>query len=543
MKKTSSSLLFIVFLFVTFLNAGAELDYLNSLRTKAGMPIFTQETHLTAAAQNHSAYMQLNNLSGHYEDSTKNGYTGKYGADRSVYAGYLSRNVSENVSSGSENFTKSIDGLMSAIYHRFGFLSLERDEIGIGVSNDAIFYTYDMANSVLRNLCQNGTYSGGSYYLPCADTSKQIDATDYETISNSIKNASPDLILWPAENISDIPPVFYEEVPDPLPNHGVSGYPVSVEFNRGKFTTAPSVSSFTLEDTSGVRVNSIINMDKTNDPNGDFTEYQFALFPEKRLAWGISYNVELIYTYNGTQSVKNWCFETRTLEGKVDRFYSITNNTDISLDIISSKSYAVYVIPNNTKDILGGASYSATANVSGFSFIDNNTFTITVTGDIGTYVDLSFTNGQKLKLTIANTDTASIPKHVTCAQSTDTDGDGIMNSEDLDDDNDGYSDLDEIKAGSNPLDNRDMPLDTDKDGIPNAFDTDDDNDGISDIDEILHGLNPLNASDAEADFDNDGFSNAIEISVGSDIRIVISKPKWVPVMMGETIISIPYFQK
>ena len=86
-------------------------------------------------------------------------------------------------------------------------------------------------------------------------------------------------------------------------------------------------------------------------------------------------------------------------------------------------------------------------------------------------------------------------------------------------------------------------IDTDGDGIGDNADLDDDNDGISDIDEISHGLNPLTASDAEADFDNDGFSNAIEISVGSDIRIEISKPKWVPVMMGETIILIPYFSK
>ena len=543
MKKIPLSLFSILLFSLTFLNADAALDYLNTLRTKAGISAFTEESHLTAAAQNHSAYMQSNNIAGHYEDSKKNGYTGDYGSDRAVYTGYLTKNVSENVSSGSENFTKSIDGLMSAIYHRFGFLSLERDEIGIGVSNSATFYTYDMANSVLHDLCQNGIYSGGSYYLPCADSSKKIDATDYESISNTIRSSSSELIVWPAKNSSDIPPVFYEEVPDPLPNHGVSGYPVSVEFNTGKYTTPPSVVSFTLEDVSGTGINTIINMDKTNDPNERFSEYQFALFPEKRLAWGTPYNVEFIYTYGGKQSIKKWCFETRTLQGITDRFYSIKNNADISLDVISGQSYAIYIMPNNSNDILGGVTYSATANVENFSYIDSNTFSITLSGNTSTYANLSFSNGQKIKFTIENTDTASTPTHITCAQSNDTDGDGIVNSEDLDDDNDGYSDSDEIKVGTDPLDNTDIPLDTDKDGIPNVFDKDDDNDGIPDKDEIDNGLNPLNASDGKADFDNDGFTNAIEISVGSDIRRASSKPIWIPVIMGENIIFVPHFSK
>jgi len=42
--------------------------------------------------------------------------------------------------------------------------------------------------------------------------------------------------------------------------------------------------------------------------------------------------------------------------------------------------------------------------------------------------------------------------------SLDTDGDGILNDNDDDDDNDGVSDLDEIRAGTNPLDKDDKPL-------------------------------------------------------------------------------------
>ncbi|PKG93514.1 thrombospondin type 3 repeat-containing protein, partial [Paraglaciecola sp. MB-3u-78] len=56
---------------------------------------------------------------------------------------------------------------------------------------------------------------------------------------------------------------------------------------------------------------------------------------------------------------------------------------------------------------------------------------------------------------------------------------------DTDDDNDGYSDADELAAGTNPLVNSSLPLDTDGDFISNVTDTDDDNDGITDADDAF----------------------------------------------------------
>ncbi len=53
-------------------------------------------------------------------------------------------------------------------------------------------------------------------------------------------------------------------------------------------------------------------------------------------------------------------------------------------------------------------------------------------------------------------------------------------------------------------------------GIPDDKDPDDDNDGISDVDEIKYGLNPLDASDAIKDSDGDGYSNLDEIKAGTN---------------------------
>ena len=537
--KYSISILSILGLTLS-LHADVGLDYLNTLREKTGLPAFTTQANLRAAAQNHSAYLQTNDTTGHYEDSTKSGYTGDYGDDRVIAAGYASKFVSENVSSGGSTVEKSIDNLFSAIYHRFSFLSLLNNEIGIGISNNQTKYTYNMGNSGINNLCENESYHGGGYYLICADGTKKLSVVDVNNSMNEVGQNAPSLILWPAKNSEDIPPVFNEESPDPLPNYSVSGYPISVEFNKKDFPTAPEVSSFTLETADTTQLDAITIMDESNDPNSHFSSYQFALFPEKRLEWGSRYNAEVIYTSNGSTSSQRWCFTTRSLRPVADKFYRISQ--DSNLNVISGQTYAFYLVPHNGTEHVSRTNYSYNTNAPDFKFIDSNTISITLTGDVGRHAnfDLKDYFGHivyQVNLTIANNDTATIPATATC----DTDGDGILDENDLDDDNDGYSDIDEIAAGSDSRNANDKPLDTDGDKISNATDTDDDNDGLSDSIETAHGLNPLNASDAQADFDNDGFSNAIEISVGSDIRSAQSHPTWTPVIMGDIMIFIPSF--
>jgi uncharacterized repeat protein (TIGR01451 family) len=106
----------------------------------------------------------------------------------------------------------------------------------------------------------------------------------------------------------------------------------------------------------------------------------------------------------------------------------------------------------------------------------------------------------------------------------DTDGDGIPNSIDSDDDNDGWSDEDEIFYGTDPLDQNDYPVDTDGDGIPDSIDDDDDNDGYPD-DEDAFPLDPNEWADndgdgigdnADPDDDNDGWTDEEENQYGTN---------------------------
>jgi hypothetical protein len=99
-------------------------------------------------------------------------------------------------------------------------------------------------------------------------------------------------------------------------------------------------------------------------------------------------------------------------------------------------------------------------------------------------------------------------------ESVDTDSDGTGNNADTDDDNDTYTDDDEVASGSDPLDSGDTPLDNDGDSISDVTDTDDDNDGVSDIDEVAIGIDPFNA-----DSDGDGVNDGREVGADASMPI------------------------
>lgn len=116
----------------------------------------------------------------------------------------------------------------------------------------------------------------------------------------------------------------------------------------------------------------------------------------------------------------------------------------------------------------------------------------------------------------------------------DTDKDGVIDALDLDDDNDGISTLLEEKIGTSSLlaDTDDdgigdvdevgtdtsKPLDSDGDGIINALDTDDDDDALETSTELLLGTNPLLAdSDGDGISDNDEIGDLLDKPLDTDI--------------------------
>ena len=104
----------------------------------------------------------------------------------------------------------------------------------------------------------------------------------------------------------------------------------------------------------------------------------------------------------------------------------------------------------------------------------------------------------------------------------DTDGDGIADRQDTDDDNDGLPDAWENASNLDPLDSSDASKDADSDGLTNLqeyeagsnpVNNDTDNDGLADGAEV----NTYATDPTDADTDNDGLTDGAEVNTyGTD---------------------------
>ena len=92
----------------------------------------------------------------------------------------------------------------------------------------------------------------------------------------------------------------------------------------------------------------------------------------------------------------------------------------------------------------------------------------------------------------------------------DLDGDGLCEGDDLDDDGDNYSDLDEVSCGSNSTDFSSLPSDLDSDMICDEIDSDIDGDNVSNSEDAFpYDVNEWN------DLDSDGVGNNSDDCVGT----------------------------
>ncbi len=321
--------------------------YLNQLRNGVGMVSYNTNDALQKAAQMHSKYNVANNINGHYEREGDSYFTGVTVGERVSRAGYSSSFVGENVSSGTNHSVKeSIDGLFSAIYHRFGFLNFGFDEIGIGrdQKDSRVVFTYD-----------NGAKDSNG---------------------NMLNN--PEIVVWPYENQSDSLTAFYEESPDPLPECGVSGYPISIQFNPSQHAEGSiSVTSFKLyKSDTNQEISNVKLMDQSTDHNHHFSSNEFALFPLDRLEWNTNYRVGIEYIEDGVVKNKDWNFKTRDLPTPN---YTVANSGDV-FNVQSGTSY-FYLPPASCNDFFNGVNIVGASTLSiKTSLVDFNTIKVEATG-------------------------------------------------------------------------------------------------------------------------------------------------------------------
>jgi hypothetical protein len=272
--------------------------YLNSIRKLMKMQRLAENKQLKSAAQAHADYLVLNDESAHEEIMAHKNFTGITPVERAFHAGYASSQLSENLSTKNHNARTSVDGLLSAIYHRFGFL-----------------------------------YDGEE----------------------------------------EVPPAFYSEIPDPLPDHEVSGFPISVEFNDYFFKNV-TLHSFRLYVEGGEEVGDIRLMDKHSDPHQKFTANQYALFPLQRLEYNQEYRAEISYTSKGKKETLIWYFHTRK---PTEEFHLITQKEE-TISIDHGKSHIVYFRPHDPHDIIKNIQFPVDIDIT---FLDNNTIKLTLMSD------------------------------------------------------------------------------------------------------------------------------------------------------------------
>jgi hypothetical protein len=338
---------------------------------------FAANKQLEAASNNHAMYLTKNNIFSHYESTQYQGFTGLLPADRAVFAGYAQRDVGENISSTNVSVQNSIDTLFSAIYHRFAFLSFDYDEVGIGFSQSGSYsyenvYNYTMGISPLRLLCEDaGGVEESSYYNGiCQDNSIKIGLKAYNNIFAINKNKNPDFVLWPSDGMEEIPPVFYEESPDPLPECSVSGYPISITFNPLKSGDI-MIDSFRLYDAKNNALTEVKLLDKKEDPNSKFTDKEFALFPMKRLDWDSRYHVEIAYHDSGVAKHKTVDFKTASLPYPMQTVVK----KGVVLKASINQTMMFYLPPSHCNDTL--STFSTTGVAAEIAFYDANTIMIT----------------------------------------------------------------------------------------------------------------------------------------------------------------------
>ena len=267
------------------------LVFLNRVRRGAGLKEFRYQKELEEAAENHARY--LDDVCSHYgvelghEEPTEyeSTYrTGQWGTERAHSAGYTGDWAGNDIALYDNTMTAHVQGLLTAIYHRWFILDPEMDEIGL--------------------------YS--SHGLPCRNTG-MINFGKRESTRKLNAQVASDIILYPYDGQKGVETLFDGgEIPDPLQGTDLesTGNPITILFNGEKITHV-SVTSFSLQDARGSAVAIALSLNADNDPADRLTDHQFAFFPRQELHAGETYTARIHYTADGSPGSKEWTFTTQ----------------------------------------------------------------------------------------------------------------------------------------------------------------------------------------------------------------------------------------
>ena len=353
---------------ITFFN------HLNEDRTNMGVAPLKLNYYLGISALNHAKYGVYNDITGHDEVEGNIGFTGITPFDRMDYVGYKSGYKSEVIGYGSS--LSAYEGLMSAIYHRFGMINPLYSEFNVQR------YSQEGINTQ-PNVGNLGNYSSSELY-------DQANRDSYININEKMYLEAPKYMIYPYDKQIEVPVVFYEENPDPLPDYHVSGYPISMQLNEYKIDMDNS-SNFVFELYKGNEKIDTMLITSENDVNERFSKTQFALFAKKPLDYNSEYQAIFKYIENGDDKIVEWSFKTK----HIDNLYPLNSSGVLDINTTANSKYIIS-IPQNY--ILY---YSYTCkNIQLNHFIVDNSILEFITNDINETCYYKFYNDDVVNYTI-----------------------------------------------------------------------------------------------------------------------------------------------
>lgn len=368
------------------------LSYLNDYRRGSGLFALKFNENLSLASKNHAEYSVVNSYMGHDESAGLAKFTGVTPGDRAKFAGYNSMHVLENIAYKSD-FITSIDGLFSAIYHRFAFLNLSVNEVGFDTATSDKFsaYVFLMGNSNLNGFCKRGASDNGPgkfYTNVCANKDIKVKDTRLEGFLKSTKQH----VKFPDK--APVVPYFSGEVPDPFPECKITANPVSIEFNE----SLKDIKFMNFEIYKGdEKLRNLKILDQKSDINRKFSSHQFAAFSRDVFEFGADYTAIFSYTQENESKQIKWNFKTKTLKFP----YFDAKDSDV-LSVKPDTVYEIFFRPKDCNDLLTSYSYNSSALLnSDVKQSGTNTLSVNLSGLEGDILTIKTSGGDEVKVRLS----------------------------------------------------------------------------------------------------------------------------------------------
>ncbi len=249
-------------------------ERLNCYRQVAGITEAELHPILSQAAQSHADYAAANDEFSHGESNTEHEhYTGNTARDRIIAAGWPYDSFVETVAEvmtrqqGGASPTRAVDKWMESVYHRAPLMIPELTAIGAGAAG-----TFDVMNTVSPWAAAEARFAR----YPAAGQEDVTTAWDSD---------------W--------------EIPDPAPDQGDIGLPVTLSTISG-----PAGGGLIVESTSLTGPDGAVPFRQLDPANDGLLMRTVALVPTEVYAAGATYDVHITGTLDGVAFDEAWSFTT-----------------------------------------------------------------------------------------------------------------------------------------------------------------------------------------------------------------------------------------